>query len=87
MADWSYEDLPPDYFTNEITAQELFDERHLFENFKKLQDFMAEITGKTFETIKKMNSYLNDAMAEYDSDNDHTEDSTIKIYEYKAQEE
>ena len=43
---------------------------------------MTEITGKTFETVKRMNSYFHDAMAVYDENNDNLNDSIIEIHEY-----
>ena len=78
----SYDELPAEYFTGNITSQELLDETHRFSSFKELQDFMTELTGKTFETIKRMNYYLHDAMAVYDEYNGSSDDSIIEINEY-----
>jgi uncharacterized protein YecA (UPF0149 family) len=85
MADSSYDALPPDYFTGTITLMELFDEKNTFKDFKELQEFMTIITGKTFETVNCMNSYFQDAMKEYDRDNDGLDKSVVEIYEYMAQ--
>ena len=85
MSDSSYDELPPDYFTGTITPMELFDERNTFKDFKELQEFMAEITGKTFETVNCMNSYFQNAMKTYDRDNDGLDKSVVEIYEYMAQ--
>ena len=82
MAGSSYKTLPPDYFTGTITPMELFDEKTTFKNFKELQEFMTEITGKTFETVNCMNLYFQDAMRAYDRDNDGLDDSIVEIYEY-----
>ena len=82
ISDSSCDELPPEYFTDKITIQELLEETYRFNNFKELQDFMFEITGKTFTTVKRMNSYLHDAMAEYDETNGSLDDSIIEIHEY-----
>ena len=82
MSNSSYDELPPEYFTGKITAHELFDETQRFNSFKELQDFMTEITGKTFTTVKRMNSYFHDAMAEYDETNGSIDESIIEIHEY-----
>jgi len=78
ISDSSYDELPPEYFTDRITADELFDETHRFNSFEELQSFMSEITGKTFKTIEDMNSYLQEAMLMFDEDNE----SLVEIHEY-----
>ena len=82
ISDSSCDELPPEYFSDKITIQELLEEIYRFNNFKELQDFMFEITGKTFTTVKRMNSYFHDAMAEYDETNGSLDDSIVEIHEY-----
>jgi len=84
MSDSSYDELPSEYFTDKIAQHEIFDETYRFNSFKELQDFMSEITGKTFTTVKRMNSYFHDAMAEYDETNGSLDDSIIEIHEYSS---
>ena len=82
MSDSSYDELPPEYFTSKITVKELFDETYRFNNFKELQDFMTEITGKTFKSITYMNYYLRNAIAVYNEYHDGRGDNVVEIHEY-----